>query len=639
MRLPLGAAALVLAAVPLAAQVPPGRYERAVQAPSAGWYRIDLDPATRGRMTPDARDLRILDGAGGEVPYRRVRPSAPHGPIAAAVLSAREAAGGWELVFDLGPSAPRHETFRFEFANRSAATGCRLEAGSDGASWRPLARADLFRIGEGEGLSRTSFSYPPTSDRYLRLLWPKGGDYPDVRRAEALPATAVPATILEFALGLRPEGDLPAGRVYALTLPGSGAGLRRLRLDAEGAGALSYRLSAARGARWDTLAEGTLTRDPKGVWPEVAAEVEAPECPELRLEIASGVQPPPELRGVWGAFEVESVLFRAEAPETYRLTYGSLGVAPPQYPSFAPPVTPESLPSLGLGPERQVGPAGLPAARTGVGAAMPAAVFAAAWPVRGGGRPGELVRLDLPEAVYGAAREDLADLRLEAGGRQIPYLLHAFAEPAVAGEWRNLMPVPGRRPGESEVLLSETAPGLPLTALELRTAASAFRRPVTVRFSGEGDRPGIEAPARDYHGDWSCAGASALPCRLVVPLWGSGTRGRVRVVFQDGDNPPLPAVDAVLWRRRHALYFLEPEGPVRLVAGSPGLSAPRYDLASLEAQILAMPSGVATLGAPEPGLSRTGTRGVWLALIGALALCSAVLLIVLARALRGKAGD
>ncbi|MEW6756841.1 MAG: DUF3999 family protein [Acidobacteriota bacterium] len=638
MSLRLAAGALMVAAFPLAAQVPPERYERAAQAPSAGWYRVDLDPATRGRMTPDARDLRILDASGREVPYLLLRPPKSAGAVPASALSVREADEGWELVFDLGPSPPRHQAFRFEFANPVSVTGCRLESGKDGASWKPLARGDLFRIGEGAGLSRTSLSYPPTPDRYLRLLWPRGGDYPNVRRAEVLPAPPEPATVLELALPFQPQSDLPGGRVYALALPGSGVGLRRLRLSAVGAGAMAYRLSAPRQGLWKALAEGTLTRDPAGAWPEVNVEEGAAETPTLRFEVASGTLPGPQLTAIWGAFEVEAVLFHAETPGAYRIAYGSLGMAPPDYPSLSLPAAPESLPSLALGPEREVAPPGLPAARAGLGAAMPPAAFAAAWPVEHGVKPGELARLDLPEAVYGAAREDLADLRLESGGHQVPYLLHSPAEPAIAGEWRGLAPTPGRTRGESEILLPETAPDLPLTALELRVAASAFHRPVTVRLSGEGDRPGVEAAAKVTYGDWTCAGASALPCRIVVPLWGAGPRGRLRVVFQDGDNPPLPAVDAVVWRRRHALYFMNTKDPVRLLAGSPGLPAPRYDLASLESQILAMPSQAAALGRAESGGPRTGSRNVWLALVGALILCGAVLLLILARAVKREDG-
>ncbi|MEW5763426.1 MAG: DUF3999 family protein [Acidobacteriota bacterium] len=638
MRIRRFAGVLILAVLPLAAQVPPGRFERIAQAPSEGWYRVNLDPATRGRMTPDARDLRIVDASGAEVPYRLLLPPKPAEAIPAAARAVRESPDGWELVFDLGASTPPHHAFRFEFANRAAVSDCRLESGRDGASWRLLARGDLFRLGEGEGLSRTSLAYPATSDRYLRLIWPKGGDYPDVRRAEALPAPPSPATILEFALSLTHESDLPAGRVYLVSLPGTGAGLKGLRLAAHGAGALSYRLCAVRQGRWETVAEGTLTADPKGAWPDVAVEEGPFESPVLRLEVASGVLPSPSVAAVWGSFQVPSIFFHAGAPGAYRFTYGSLGMAPPQYPSFAVPSPPESVPLLVLGPERDGAPAGLPAARAGLGAALPEASFSTAWPVNPGLRPGELARLELPGAVYAPARTDLGDLRLESGGRQVPYLLHAAAEPVSVWRVTGLIPSPGRIRGESEILLPEVPKGMHLTALELRTSASAFHRPLAVHFVADGSRPGLESPPAVHHGDWSCAGASALPCRLVVPLWGASPGGKIRVVFQDGDNPALSSVDALLWRRGHTLFFLAPEGPARLLAGSPNLQPPRYDLASLASQILAMPSQAADLGPAEEGGSLAGSRTVRLVLVGALILCGAVLLLILARALKRPEG-
>ena len=252
--------------------------------------------------------------------------------------------------------------------------------------------------------------------------------------------------------------------------------------------------------------------------------------------------------------------------------------------------------------------------------------------------PGVLARMELPVDVYGVSREDLGDLRLESGGRQVPYFLHSPPEPSMVWSATGLTPNPGRGRGESEILLPEIPQGVHLTALELRTSASVFRRPVAIHFRGEGSRPGIEAPPRIILKVWSCEGASALPSRLVVPLWGAGPRGRIRVVIQDGDNPPLPTVDAVLWRRRHTVYFFAPGGPVRLLSGSPDLHPPSYDLATLGFQILATPSTTVALGPPVAGASPAGSRTVQLSLLGALILCSAVLLLILARAVKRQAG-
>lgn len=630
-------AALLLLALPLAAQVPPSRFERELPVAATGWHRLDLDPSTRGKMTPDGRDLRLWDPDGREVPYRLLSRTEGGGPVEARVLALSEGTAGWLVEFDLGPAVPLHRSFRFEFANRAVASGCNLEGSADRAEWVPLAQGDLFRLGESEGLSTTTLAYPVSSARYLRLLWPRGAGYPDVRRAEVEPAPAAAETLLEVALSLVPEGEMPGGRVYRVTLPGAGTDLRRLRLEWEGAGSLSYRLGAAEGGRWATVAEGALAREMEGGAPEVALRLERPESPELRLEVASGTVPPPRITGVWGAFQVQRAVFRAESVGRFRMTYGSFGLAPPAYPSFAPPAAPEELPSVRPGPEREVAPPGLPAARAAEGAPMPAASFASAWEVQAPDAPaGSLVRLEIPADLYGVARSDLGDLRLESGGKQVPYLLHSPPEPVLAGQWLGQRPVAGRQKGESEIALSAVAPGLPLTGLEMRAPASAFHRPVAARFSGQGVRPGLEAQAPRYYGDWTCPGTSDLPARLVIPLWGSGS-GDLLLTFTDGDNPPLPSVDLLLWRRGHLLLFVAPEGPVRLMAGSPGLTAPRYDLPALSGQLLAMPAARGALSPVPGGGGRTGSKGVWFALVGVLILCGAALLFILARALKRPA--
>jgi len=632
-----GIAALLFSALPLFAQVPPSRFERALPVAAPGWCRLDLDPETRGKMTPDARDLRVWDPDGREVPFRLLERLSGAGPVEARVLAVQEGPAGWVMEFDLGPEVQRHRAFRFEFGNRAAASGCTLEGSEDRARWTPLSQGDLFRLGESAELSTTVLAYPVTTARYLRLFWPKGAGYPDVRRAEAEPAPPSTETLLEVALALHPEGTLPGGRVYRVTLPGAGADLRRLRMVWSGPGSVSYRLSEAVEGRWITVAEGAIARTLDGATPEVSVRLEHPDSPELRLELASGAPPPPSLTAVWGAFEPQRAVFRAEQAGRFRVTYGSVGLAPPSYPAISPPAPPEELPALVLGPEREIAPPGLPAGRTAEGAPMPTATFASAWAVQApGASAGTLMRLELPAEVYGVARPDLGDIRLESGGRQVPFFLHSPPEPALAGEWLGQRPMPGRRPGESEFALPETAPGLPLTALEMRVSAAAFHRPVVVRFSGQGSRPGREEQAQVFYGDWSCPGTSDLLSRLIVPLWGPA-RGKLLVTFTDGDNPPLPAVDVLLWRRRHVVLFLAPPGPVRLMAGSPGLGAPRYDLPALGAQLLAMPSAEATTVPSPGGGGRTGSSGVWFALIGALVLCGAALLFVLARALRRPA--
>jgi hypothetical protein len=114
----------------------------------------------------------------------------------------------------------------------------------------------------------------------------------------------------------------------------------------------------------------------------------------------------------------------------------------------------------------------------------------------------------------------------------------------------------------------------------------------------------------------------------------SGTK--MRVIFADGDNAPLPFVDAVLWRRGHVLVFPWPdEGGVELLAGATNVYAPRYDLAALSEDIIqrpaisadvSSPAGPAAAGAANPNMK-------WILLVG-LILAGVVLIAILARSIK-----
>lgn len=625
-------ALVVVSALPLLAQLPPSRFERRAEVAAPGWYRVELDPAARGHMMPDARDVRLLGPSGEEIPFLMLSRREGIAPLPATALQVAPVPGGWSLEFDLGGEAPRHSAFRFEFANQAAVSGCRLEASADRSQWRPLATGDLFRLGEGSGLSKSELAYEACVERYLRLFWPQAAGYPEVRRAEALPAPASPATLLEATLSLTHAGTLPGGQAYLLSLPGTGLRLRGLRIEIADGGAFSYRLFLSREGRWEKVAEDALAPDAEGR-ATIPCNLETGSSAFLRVEVATGTALVPKLARAWGSFEADRVIFHAPQPGSYRLAYGSVGVAPPAYPKFIPPQASETLPALLFGEEREGAAAGLPAARAALGAGMPELSFSAAWSVVSPAKPGSVVRLEIPAELYASARRDLGDLRLESGGRQLPYVLHSPAEPLLVGEWVALAPSPTRNAGESEVLLPPLPKGLPVTALELRTTASAFQRAYTIRASGEAARPGLDTAGAFYAGTWSCSGASALPCAETVPL-SYGGEGELRILFRDGENPPLPPVTASLWRRRHQLLYLQPESPVRLVAGSPSLTAPSYDIAALGEQLLATSFTEATTAAvtPESASSALRTKGL---LLGALALCGGVLLWVLAKALRG----
>jgi hypothetical protein len=226
--------------------------------------------------------------------------------------------------------------------------------------------------------------------------------------------------------------------------------------------------------------------------------------------------------------------------------------------------------------------------------------LAAAWRVVApSARPGFLVRLELPDAVYRTARIDLGNLRLVTGQRQIPFYRWSPATPAlVVRSWGLEPSSSGRKSKESEEEIHLPEPGLPLTELDLSAPALPLRRVVGVRYlEPVRQAPRQETPRRRdrpaaVRQTWECRPQPPLPCSERLPL--SGRAPQVLAVrFQDGDNPPLAELDAAIWRRRDVLLFVWPEAaenaPVRLLVGPDTLKAPSYDLTALGDTLLSHP--------------------------------------------------
>ncbi|HEY4564751.1 MAG TPA: hypothetical protein VIJ36_17330, partial [Thermoanaerobaculia bacterium] len=182
------------------------------------------------------------------------------------------------------------------------------------------------------------------------------------------------------------------------------------------------------------------------------------------------------------------------------------------------------------------------------------------WPVQApGARPGDVVRLVIPDPVHAAYRGYLNGLCLEAQGRQIGYELDSPREelPTVS--------LPGARPrpveaGISGIDLPLPATGLPLTTVYLRTAPRTFSRGVRLL---EGSR--LVSETR-----WLCRSDLTSPCEISLGAMDRPYRrpSHLSLRFVDGNNPPLPAVAVVVRRREEALLFLWPRaGPVRLLTG------------------------------------------------------------------------
>lgn len=566
-------------------------YSREVQVPAAGWVRVPLDLAAIQHLAPGGADLHVFAPDGDEVPVR-VEPATPRSERRRVkVLEVERGEEGWTLRLDVGPEPAPHERLLFGMSRMASAPSVVLEGSPDGEIWHTLATGDLFRIGESEGLQQTSLSYASTQDRYLRLAWPEEAGFPRVAAVEVEVVRGPSLASSTQDTECREAG--PAAVACELTLPAAGQVLRRVTLEVAGKGAVGYRLYEPREARWELLSEGTWQRSGERTLHFLAGRSE-PVAAVLRLELHGAVAAP-RLLSYGADLAVQTALFQAGEPGAYTLAYGgSMRRSRP-----APAWDGEAA-WLEAGPEKAGTNPGLPSAVSMPGAPLGQALFQSSWPVAApAARPGDLVRLELPDVVYGAARPDLGDLRLAVGDRQIPFFRWSPPEPALALAERGLRPDPIGRTRDSETEVILPAPGLPLTALVLTAPGGPLRRVVGVRFrEPEGPlrrREEARERAPVARETWVCDSPPPLPCRAVIPSSGSLPEPALKIVavrFHDGDNPPLASLDAELWRRRDVLLFVWPETgegePVRLLAGA-DLAEPVYDFAALGDLLLARP--------------------------------------------------
>ena len=397
-----------------------------------------------------------------------------------------------------------------------------------------------------------------------------------------------------------PPGAGCASAVSALDcsfpLPAPGQVVQRLIVDLQGAGAVGYRLYEPRAGTWRLLREGIWQRTANRTQHSLDGPRGAMEGSRLRLELFG--MAPLRLTGWAVELEMQTVLFQAGEAGRYTLAYG--GPMRKNH-RLEEPAAETGAVLLAAGPEtKQAGPA-LAEALT-PGAPLGKARFESAWTVVAPtAKPGDLVRLELPDIVYANARRDLGDLRIALSRRQIPFFHWSPPEPAVAGGERGVHPRSAHTPGESEVEVALPAAGLPLSELVLSTPGGPLRRKIALRYL-EPVRTLRRLPD-DPLGDsreqppvtratWQCDPEPPLPCREALELSGTAPK-LLSVRLEDGDNPPLGSLDTAVWRRRDVLLFVWPGtgkgDAVKLLAGSERLTAPVYDFAALGMMLLARP--------------------------------------------------
>jgi hypothetical protein len=259
-----------------------------------------------------------------------------------------------------------------------------------------------------------------------------------------------------------------------------------------------------------------------------------------------------------------------------------------------------------------------------------------------------ILRLDLGAL----ADSELADIRLvTAGGFQVPYVLEADDEPLrvalaplLAVDEPQVASRLSQRQGRSRSVYQIVFPvdGMPPCDLVLETTARVFEREVSLLVK-DGRRRGRGA------GDWETAAWASWrhadpdtpPAPLVLrlprlPVPGSAT---CRLVVDEGDNQALPIATPTIVLRTYRLRFMrESPDEMWLVYGKPGLTAPQYDLALLDARLPLSEAHEVTAAAERPASGHEADGGSRAAFWAVLIAAVLALLVIVARLLMAQPG-
>lgn len=644
-----------LGAVPLGALVREAptawSHFQEISSNTRGLVAVNLPPETLDGAARGLADLRVLSPAGDEVAYTLDAP-----------LRSGLEWSVWPLQGAVEVRLSKGRTTVTASARRAAP----LEAIQLDIPADDFLKAATLELRRG-GVWRTVLSGRPLYRRRslaedLNLVFPKQDadgfritlddaetDPVIVRGATPRPTLRTNAPLAETPLRILRREDGPVETRIAVELPSRNALLAEMVLAVEDA-AFQRPVRVVRRVRFgdDNASDEPLGAESLCRWPEEGGRTferlsvpVARRCDsrEVEVVITNGDNPPLKISSMGARVASTTLVFNAVEPGKYRLILGNPAAAPVRYDldalrdrfdkkqrSFV------EVGSLQPNPE-YVAPAVAPDL-----AESAAALDPKGWrwkcPVRI--EKTGVQRLELSPAAVAGARTDGRDLRLLRDGRQVPFVIDHRAVYRVVGPTARAVGEGGR---ESVWEVQLPVGGLPVTHLEVDAPEKLFSRRVVVEESRNVPGAGAERAVLG-EAQWFRRGGST---RLLVPLGSSPSGDRIRLTVDNGDNAPLSLSNFRVHYRTYALVFKAKAGdPLTLHYGHPAVSAPTYDAAAVEGELLAADKVDAVLESPEKGSGvrwiPSGAGGgpvLWAALI----LATGVLLWVIAKLLPAAPGN
>jgi hypothetical protein len=168
-KLVLVALAAALAA-PAAIDESEFRWERMVQATGGGFATFVADGPLFAHAKPELADLRVVDSAGRQVPWRGLPDPAPRASKEVELLNAGVQGGAFVGLLDLGPTRAIRNRAELVIANDRDFVGRVTVFGSDDRrTFTRLSTTKVFDLRGATAATSTTLVFPPTDHRFLQL--------------------------------------------------------------------------------------------------------------------------------------------------------------------------------------------------------------------------------------------------------------------------------------------------------------------------------------------------------------------------------------------------------------------------------------------------------------------------------------
>ncbi|MBI5383933.1 MAG: DUF3999 family protein [Verrucomicrobia bacterium] len=604
------ATALLLASLASAFAAPftewPSRQELSV--PASGVIKLNLPAATLDAAQPSLADLRIVDGAGSEVPYLIERP-APAAKIVRQARAFRVTLENDATVVTLEPGLSQPiEAVTLQTPASSFIKAVEIEATPDGRSWRTLATGQpIFRR---SGLAQLEVPVPAQRWAALRLrildrrteAIPFTGAFVHAAEPDPVPEESVPVTISE-------RVENPGQTRLTLHLGAANLSVASLRFDTPDPLftrkiTLAVKQISESAIREQTVAEGVIYRVEVDGAP-AAANLSVPLekqilARELVVLIQNDDSPPLQISGVSAKRRPTYALFLAQQPGTFALLTGHPRANAPRYDLSALGASLKGLAASSLKPGAITAnplfraPEVLPEIE-GSGAALDVAAWKFRKPLALSRAGVQQIELDLD--VLARAQPDFRDLRLVRDGRQAPYVLeHPFITRTLTPQV-TLANDP-KKPRETRWSIKLPQRRLPVNQFVCEAATPLFQRELDLYEMVPDDR-GNEYRRHLGHASWTQT-PDRKSKRFTLRLSVTPETDTLFLVTDNGDNPPIDLAQFQFYHPVTRLLFKSAAAtPLDLYYGNRESSAPRYDLSLVAPQLLSADKNPAKLGAEE----------------------------------------